>query len=53
MCILNKLFEITKADGGYKISIGKHFFIVVCGYKIYCVYKRYANSIICIDNIRC
>ena len=53
MRIFSKLFEITKAGGGCKISIGKHFFIVVCEYRVYCVYKRYASSIICIGNIRC
>ncbi len=47
-CNLNK--AIAK---GIKLRIGAHFFIVIIGITIYCVYKRYEKSVVCIDNIRC
>jgi len=42
-----------KISNGIKIQIGKQSFIVIKGRRIYYVYKKYRNSIIYIDNIKC
>lgn len=50
---LSKLIKIIKVADGHKICIGRHIFVVICSYSIYCVYKRYTASVVKIGNIQC
>ena len=38
---------------GIKINIGRHSFIIIKGQHFYYVYKRYTNSVVCVENIEC
>ncbi len=38
---------------GIKIHIGKKSFLIIKGQRLYYVYKRYTDSIVLIENIKC
>lgn len=48
---LQNLTEFART--GIKFRFGQHSFIVIKGSRLYYVYKRYAESVVCIENIEC
>ncbi len=42
-----------KGSNGLKLSFGTHFFIIIRGTDLFCIYKKYQKSTIRIGNITC